>query len=69
MVENNDTSRYTIVGTDIEDVKRRNSQSGMSYNEVKAFLARTTGGHGTNMYSNTNAKKVREKNKPKSQLT
>ncbi|MEH7307683.1 hypothetical protein [Neobacillus drentensis] len=31
--------RYTKVGTDIEEVKRLNSQSGMSYNEVKKLLA------------------------------
>lgn len=69
MAENNATPRYTVVGTDIEDVKRKNSQSGMSYNEVKVFLARTTGGHGTNMYSDTKAKEVKEKNKPKSRST
>jgi hypothetical protein len=32
-------SRYSIVGTDIEEVKRLNSQSGLSYNEVKKLLA------------------------------
>jgi hypothetical protein len=32
-------SRYTVVGTDIEEVKRLNSQSGLSYNEVKKMLA------------------------------
>lgn len=31
--------RYTVVGTDIEEVKRLNSQSGLSYNEVKRLLA------------------------------
>ncbi|MBT2656213.1 hypothetical protein J7E81_13415 [Bacillus sp. ISL-18] len=31
--------RYTNVGTDIEEVKRLNSQSGLSYNEVKLLLA------------------------------
>jgi len=31
--------RFTIVGTDIEDVKQKNSQSGLSYNEVKQLLA------------------------------
>jgi len=30
--------RYTKVGTDIEEVKRLNSQSGLSYNEVKKLL-------------------------------
>ncbi|MEY2194887.1 hypothetical protein SAMN05444673_4663 [Bacillus sp. OV166] len=32
-------NQYTIVGTDIEEVKRLNSQSGLSYNEVKKLLA------------------------------
>lgn len=31
--------RYTIVGTDIEEVKRLNAQSGLSYNEAKQLLA------------------------------
>ncbi|MEH7416609.1 hypothetical protein V7266_15085 [Neobacillus drentensis] len=31
--------RYTKVGTDIEEVKRLNNQSGLSYNEVKLLLA------------------------------
>ncbi|ETI67388.1 hypothetical protein [Neobacillus vireti] len=31
---------YTVVGTDIEEVKRLNSQSGLSYNEVKELLAK-----------------------------
>ncbi|EKN65796.1 hypothetical protein BABA_18577 [Neobacillus bataviensis LMG 21833] len=32
--------RFTKVGTDIEEVKRLNSQSGLSYNEVKKLLAK-----------------------------
>lgn len=32
--------RFTSVGTDIEEVKRLNSQSGLSYNEVKQLLAK-----------------------------
>jgi hypothetical protein len=31
--------RFTKVGTDIEEVKRLNSQSGLSYNEVKQSLS------------------------------
>jgi hypothetical protein len=31
--------KVTIVGTDIEEVKRLNSQSGISYNQVKQLLA------------------------------
>lgn len=38
-MENNKTKKYTIVGTDIEEVKRLNRNSGLSYNEVKELLA------------------------------
>jgi hypothetical protein len=31
--------RYTNVGTNIEEVKKLNRQSGLSYNEVKNLLA------------------------------
>jgi hypothetical protein len=31
--------KKTIVGTDIEEVKRLNASSGLSYNEVKMLLA------------------------------
>jgi hypothetical protein len=32
-------NKKTIAGTDIEEVKRLNANSGLSYNEVKALLA------------------------------
>ncbi|PLR98774.1 hypothetical protein [Bacillus sp. T33-2] len=32
--------KFTVVGTDIEEVKRQNAASGLSYNEVKEMLAR-----------------------------
>lgn len=59
---------FTIAGTDIDEVKRKNAASGMSYNEVKAYLARTTGGRGTAMYSDTDAEEVRKKLKQSSEL-
>ncbi|MCM3692630.1 hypothetical protein [Neobacillus niacini] len=31
--------KVTVVGTNIEEVKRLNSQSGLSYNQVKQLLA------------------------------
>lgn len=31
--------RLTVAGTDIDEVKRLNEQSGLSYNEVKQLLA------------------------------
>ncbi|MFS0638186.1 gamma-type small acid-soluble spore protein [Mesobacillus foraminis] len=59
--------KYTTAGTDIESVKQQNANSGMSYNEVKALLARTTGGHGTARFSNTDVEQVKRNNSPDSQ--
>lgn len=58
-----DSKRFSSAGTDIEEVKRKNAESGMSYNEVKAYIAQTTGGHGTGKYSDTNVEDVKMKNK------
>ncbi|MGG3468872.1 hypothetical protein ABES02_15490 [Neobacillus pocheonensis] len=33
------SKHVTVAGTDIEEVKRLNAQSGLSYNEVKQLLA------------------------------
>jgi predicted DNA binding CopG/RHH family protein len=33
------TKKYTAAGTDIEEVKKKNAASGLSYNEVKRQLA------------------------------
>ncbi|WP_036198886.1 hypothetical protein [Ureibacillus sinduriensis] len=35
--------KYTISGTDIEEVKRKNAESGLSYKEVLEHLAKTGG--------------------------
>lgn len=59
----NNKEKYTAAGTDIEEVKRKNADSGLSYNEVKALLAQT-GGHGTAAYSNTDVEEVRKKIHP-----
>ncbi|PLR80819.1 MULTISPECIES: hypothetical protein [Bacillus] len=40
MIEKEQNKKYTVVGTDIEEVKRLNRQSGLSYNQVKELLAR-----------------------------
>ncbi|UFT99023.1 gamma-type small acid-soluble spore protein [Radiobacillus kanasensis] len=50
----------TVAGTDIHNVKEKNANSGMSYNEAKEFIARTTGGHNTNIYSDTNVEQVKK---------
>ncbi|MBU8906480.1 hypothetical protein [Desertibacillus haloalkaliphilus] len=37
---NNKTGNYTVAGTNIDEVKRKNRQSGLTYNEVKQLLAK-----------------------------
>lgn len=58
----NNQDTFTVSGTNIDDVKRQNEHSGMSYNEVKEFLAKTTGGHGTRVYSDTNIEEIKREN-------
>jgi hypothetical protein len=55
-----DQKEYTEVGTDINEVKRKNAESGLSYNEVKALLAQS-GGKGTDQYSNTDVEEVKSR--------
>ena len=64
MMDNNKNNpdTFTVAGTNIDAVKRQNERSGMSYNEVKELLAKTTGGHGTGIYSDTNIEEVKRKN-------
>ena len=66
MMENNENNHdtFTVTGTNIDAVKRQNEHSGMSYNEVKEWLAKTTGGHATGIYSDTNVEEVKRKNQP-----
>ncbi|QKY70094.1 hypothetical protein [Lentibacillus sp. CBA3610] len=49
-------------GTDQKAVREQSRQSGLSYNEAKEFIARTTGGRGTNIYSDTDVDEVKRKN-------
>jgi hypothetical protein len=50
-MENNQKDHlFTVAGTNINQVKKLNDQSGMSYNEVKKWMAKNTGGHGTADY-------------------
>ncbi|WP_010651406.1 hypothetical protein [Oceanobacillus massiliensis] len=58
------TGNFTAAGTDIDQVKKLNENSGMSYNEAKEYLAKTTGGHGTSIFSDTDSQEVRAKNQP-----
>ncbi|MDT3766101.1 gamma-type small acid-soluble spore protein [Priestia filamentosa] len=61
MNKKHENSAFTVVGTNIDEVKKYNEQSGMSYNEVKEWLAKTNGGHGTEIYSDTNIEEVKKK--------
>ncbi|MEY8346942.1 hypothetical protein AALF16_01280 [Bacillus cereus] len=36
----NKVKKYTVVGTDIDEVKRLNQNSGLTYNQVKELLAK-----------------------------
>jgi hypothetical protein len=53
--------QFTASGTNINDVKRKNAEAGLSYNEVKELLAKT-GGHGTAKYSDTDSEEVKAQN-------
>ena len=59
---NNNQDQYTSSGTNIDEVKRKNAESGLSYNEVKEILAKN-GGHGTKIYSDTDVEQVKKENK------
>lgn len=61
-MQKNQDKQFTAAGTNIEAVKKANQNSGMSYNEVKEFLAKTTGGHGTEIYSDTDLEDVSAQN-------
>ncbi|WP_163528866.1 gamma-type small acid-soluble spore protein [Halobacillus ihumii] len=60
-----ENDNFTTAGTNIDEVKRKNEQSGLSYNEAKAFMAERTRGHGTSAYSDTNIEDVKSKNQNK----
>lgn len=51
--------KYTVAGTDIDEVKRQNAQSGMSYNEVKRTIENNES-IDTASFSNTNIEQVRK---------
>ncbi|UOQ92228.1 gamma-type small acid-soluble spore protein [Halobacillus shinanisalinarum] len=58
-----ENDNLTAAGTNIDKVKRKNEHSGMSYNEAKEFMAKTTKGHGTETYSDTDIEDVKRKNR------
>lgn len=58
--ENN--RKYSAVGTDIEAIKEQARKSGLSYNEAKEWIAKTTGGRDTHIYSDTDVEAVKKQN-------
>lgn len=38
----NNQDKFTIVGTNIDEVKRQNANSGMTYNELNEWFAKQT---------------------------
>lgn len=59
MRENNENvhNTFTESGTNVDDVKRNNERSGMTYNEVKELLAKTIGSQYDGNYSEINLEK------------
>lgn len=49
-----DSSELTV-----EELLLQAQRSGLTYNQAKAFIAKTSGGHGTNIYSDTNVEEVK----------
>ncbi|WP_330948481.1 gamma-type small acid-soluble spore protein [Virgibacillus sp. MG-45] len=45
-----------------KETNRKDLNTEMSYNEAKEWIAKTTGGHGTSIYSDTDVAEVRKQN-------
>ena len=52
---------YTVSGTNIEEVKRNNENSGLTYTQVKELLAKTTGTQDAGNYSQTEIAAIKRK--------
>ncbi|BDH61706.1 hypothetical protein MTP04_18360 [Lysinibacillus sp. PLM2] len=59
-MKQNDNEQFTVAGTNIDEVKKLNAQSGLSYNEVYELLAKT-GGKGTSKFSDTDTNEIKNK--------
>lgn len=55
-------SRKYTAGTNVEKIKEQARKSGLSYNEAKEWMAKSTGGRGTNVFSNTNIEAIKQQN-------
>ena len=49
MKDTSNPNKFTTAGTSIDEVKRQNANSGLSYNEAMELIAKT-GGTGTHIY-------------------
>lgn len=61
MEEKNKRS-YTATGTNIEDVKKKNEYSGLTYSQVKQLLAKTVGSHDAEFASEHEFSNEKKKN-------
>lgn len=52
---------YTVSGTDIEEVKRNNENSGLTYSQVKELLAKKSGTKDMGSFSQTEIAAVKRK--------
>ncbi|KGR90112.1 hypothetical protein CD30_13225 [Ureibacillus massiliensis 4400831 = CIP 108448 = CCUG 49529] len=59
-MKQHDNEQFTVAGTNIDEVKKLNAQSGLSYNEVYELLAKT-GGKGTSKFSDTDTNEIKSK--------
>lgn len=57
----NKTGSYTQSGTDIEEVKRNNANSGLTFNEVKQLIAKTVGSEQAEFGSEPNIQNQQKK--------
>lgn len=57
----NKAGSYTQSGTDIEEVKRNNANSGLTFNEVKQLIAKTVGSEQAEFGSEPNFQKHQKK--------
>ncbi|RBW69247.1 gamma-type small acid-soluble spore protein [Bacillus taeanensis] len=51
---------FTVAGTNIDEVKQLNAQSGLSYNQVKEVLAKTTNITGAEIYGHQDFHNIRK---------
>ena len=61
MEEKNKRS-YTATGTNIEEVKRKNEHSGLTYSQVKQLLAKTVGSESAEFASEHDFSNEKKKN-------